>query len=73
MPRLVKYAILPDAAPPTCVVGPPCTNTTYGGSSPSGAVDVGVGRRVVERVDGAVRPVEGHGAGLRHPFVAPRR
>ena len=36
MPRLVKYAIRPDAAPPRCAVGPPWTLTRYGGRSLSG-------------------------------------
>src|SRR5215207_5731102 len=41
MPRLVKYAFSRSSTAGECVVGPPCTKTTYGGSSPAGATASG--------------------------------
>ena len=49
-------------------------STRYGGRSPSGADDVGVGRREVERVDrAAAGPSKVTARGLRHPFGSPGR
>src|SRR5690349_23709731 len=42
MPRLVKYAMSVSSFGSARPVGPPCTCTTYGGSSPSGAVKSGL-------------------------------
>ena len=48
---------------PAAEVGPPCTTTSSGGRSPSGPVDLRVGRRVDQRVRladaGAARPRSG--------------
>src|SRR5215469_14955694 len=41
MPREAKYAFSRSRTGSTLAVGPPCTNTTYGGSSPSGAATAG--------------------------------
>ena len=41
MPRLVKYAFSMSSSATAHEVGPPCTHTTYGGSSPGGAVASG--------------------------------
>ena len=50
MPRLVKNAFSRSSRGTTCEVGPPCTQTMYGGSSPSGARTAGLARRVDQRV-----------------------
>ena len=50
MPRLVKTCTWRSSAVVTCAVGPPCTSTTSGGSSPSGPVYSGFVGRVIEAV-----------------------
>ena len=42
MPRLVKYAFSRSSLQSDCDAGPPCAQTTYGGSSPSGTVASGL-------------------------------
>ena len=72
-PATREVGDLADAAPPTCAVGPPCTNTTYGGRSPSGARRVRVasaGSRTRARGRAAPRRSTARGCGIHS---SPRR